>query len=640
MKRIALLILVIITFAAAPAGAKVKISFDFFHDSLAPYGDWCEVDGYGYVWHPSGVDEDWAPYTDGYWTYTDAGWTWVSYEEFGGITYHYGRWTEVDGYGWCWVPGYEWGPAWVSWRRNDDYVGWAPLPPEARWERRSGFGAWVDVNFDIGPGHFRFCSWRDFGAPVIRNVCLPRSRNVVIVNQTFNITNISYRDDNDCVFNGGFDYEYVSHRVHRPVPALKLVRNTTTNIFVNGNRGNVFVNSPRGNALVVAAPAVDGPNYNVLTKKVNAPRKFTKQQISRGWAGLDKSGERDRLLVKMREETRGRDPKTAPARAPKPEALAVLPKKVDLEAKSPALVVSPRKRGEKNGREKDPEVADSGGAPAANPAGQENIKPFVRPERGGKNRKDSEPADGDLGNGRKGGKPVVKTGEAPAPDPQTPEQPGGAERPGKDISHKGQKGNRDAQEAREAAREKSRAQSAEKERAAEGRAQAEATRKEMEKQEQIRANRRQTAEAEAARAANAQREENARNRAIAERNAAQDRERAASARQQRDAESESRRRANEFQRRQAEDSNRRRAEEAGRQRAAEQAQARAAENHRRQASAEAAARRAAQAEAFQRRKEAAPQPPQFTRPADVPQTDDGRGKNKGKGRGKNKDKDE
>ena len=49
-----------------------------------------------------------------------------------GIVYHYGRWTKVEDEGWCWIPDYEWGPAWVSWRESDDYVGWAPLPPESR----------------------------------------------------------------------------------------------------------------------------------------------------------------------------------------------------------------------------------------------------------------------------------------------------------------------------------------------------------------------------------------------------------------------------------------------------------------------------------------------------------------------------
>src|SRR2546423_9736807 len=35
------------------------------------------------------------------------------------------------------VPGDEWAPAWVSWRSSKDYVGWAPLPPEARSEEHT-----------------------------------------------------------------------------------------------------------------------------------------------------------------------------------------------------------------------------------------------------------------------------------------------------------------------------------------------------------------------------------------------------------------------------------------------------------------------------------------------------------------------
>ena len=245
MKRIALLILCIAAGFTAPASARVRVNFDFFFESLSPYGEWANVGDYGPVWHPADVDDDWTPYSDGYWAYTDAGWTWVSYEDWGGITYHYGRWLRVGGYGWCWVPGYDWGPAWVSWRRSDDYVGWAPLPPEARWSRNVGFSTWVDTEFDIGPGWFRFCSVRDFGAPFIRPVLLPCARNYSIISTTFNITNISYRSDRGCAFNQGPDYGWLAPLTARPVPALKLVRHTT-DVFVPGRLGNVFINAPRG----------------------------------------------------------------------------------------------------------------------------------------------------------------------------------------------------------------------------------------------------------------------------------------------------------------------------------------------------------------------------------------------------------
>jgi hypothetical protein len=109
--------------------AETEVSLNFFYDNLSPYGSWIDVAGYGYCFQPSvAVDNaDWRPYADGYWAYTNVGWTWVSYEDFGWATYHYGRWTDLADYGWVWVPGYEWGPAWVSWRTGGDYVGWAPF---------------------------------------------------------------------------------------------------------------------------------------------------------------------------------------------------------------------------------------------------------------------------------------------------------------------------------------------------------------------------------------------------------------------------------------------------------------------------------------------------------------------------------
>lgn len=347
MKLNALIIACTASLLASPAYAEVRVSFDFFQESLSPYGDWNETDQYGLVWQPSGVDSDWSPYTDGYWSYTDAGWTWVSYEDFGAITYHYGRWVQLDREGWCWVPGYDWGPAWVSWRRSDDYVGWAPLPPEARWEVNVGISSWSDTHYNVGPGWYSFCHSRDFGAPVIRHVVVPRSRNVTIINITNNITNITFNHNHGHVFNGGLDYDTIAPRCSRSLPSLKLVRETT-NIFLNGNRGNVFINTQRGNALYVAAPQRAETNWNVLTKKPVIRNVYKAPAVSRGWAGLDKDGVREKLLVKMRGEINGATPETAPARSFRPESIAHVPKKADPTLPLPSLLKATVNRDDRN----------------------------------------------------------------------------------------------------------------------------------------------------------------------------------------------------------------------------------------------------------------------------------------------------
>ncbi|MBK9517294.1 MAG: hypothetical protein IPO09_08075 [Anaeromyxobacter sp.] len=104
------------------------VSLSTFQEPLSPYGAWQDVPGHGEVWRPS-VPAGWRPYYYGRWEWTTEGWLWVSDEPFGWATYHYGRWSFDRGLGWFWVPGYQWAPAWVSWRYSGDVVGWAPLAP-------------------------------------------------------------------------------------------------------------------------------------------------------------------------------------------------------------------------------------------------------------------------------------------------------------------------------------------------------------------------------------------------------------------------------------------------------------------------------------------------------------------------------
>lgn len=99
-----------------------------FKRGLSPHGEWIESPGSGPVWRPR-VAAGWRPYYDGHWARTTRGWFWVSAEPWAWATYHYGRWAHDPALGWIWAPGYEWAPAWVTWRAGGGVVGWAPLPP-------------------------------------------------------------------------------------------------------------------------------------------------------------------------------------------------------------------------------------------------------------------------------------------------------------------------------------------------------------------------------------------------------------------------------------------------------------------------------------------------------------------------------
>lgn len=186
--------------------ARLDIDVGFFFNELQPHGRWVRHNRYNYVFVPDDVDDDWAPYTEGHWVYTrQYGWTWVSDESFGWATYHYGRWAYDRDIGWYWVPGTKWAPAWVSWRRGRDHIGWAPLPPE-----RDGFA----VSIQIGASEIPEDRWffvrssafleRDLDRVIVRSTGRNRYYNdtelvgpVVVQNNTVinNVINVTYIEE-------------------------------------------------------------------------------------------------------------------------------------------------------------------------------------------------------------------------------------------------------------------------------------------------------------------------------------------------------------------------------------------------------------------------------------------------------------
>ncbi|MBX2905763.1 MAG: hypothetical protein KF744_06985 [Taibaiella sp.] len=134
-KHISQIFSVVFLALALTAGSKraaaqdIQVSFQMFYDNLSPYGQWVYDPDFGNVWVPN-EGGDFRPYgSRGQWVMTEYGNTWVSEDPWGWAVYHYGRWTYNPYYGWIWVPGYEWAPAWVSWRYGGGYAGWAPLAP-------------------------------------------------------------------------------------------------------------------------------------------------------------------------------------------------------------------------------------------------------------------------------------------------------------------------------------------------------------------------------------------------------------------------------------------------------------------------------------------------------------------------------
>src|SRR5262245_13800329 len=198
--------------AVTPAHAQASISVEF-RTALQDHGRWQRHSRWGDVWVPSNVSRDWRPYTNGRWVYTDDwGWFWVEADpeaSWGWVTNHYGRWI-YDNDEWCWVPGDEWGPAWVEWRRsnNNDVIGWAALPPDE-----------VVAEYRESPRYWVFVRSRDFVAPRITSVIVTEReypvffRETVVVNRSVIVSDRGPR----FAVNPGIPAAYIAASVGRPI---------------------------------------------------------------------------------------------------------------------------------------------------------------------------------------------------------------------------------------------------------------------------------------------------------------------------------------------------------------------------------------------------------------------------------------
>jgi hypothetical protein len=239
-------------------------SYQAFYDTLSPYGSWLQMPGYGYVWQPLATTQDprWRPYTMGRWAFTDDGWTWMSDEPFGWITYHYGRWMRTHTLNWVWVPGDQWAPGWVSWRYGNDFVGWAPLPPEARFNGAAGIQQWADQQYNLGPSDYVFVPASEFGDDSMASVEVAPDEIDGIYGDSNNVTNIYYDPGSLAVISYGLSYDFVRSKCRRPLPPpLSLKR---AGFLAGGNNRAVIA----GRTLTVAAPRIIPTRIPVAPRRI------------------------------------------------------------------------------------------------------------------------------------------------------------------------------------------------------------------------------------------------------------------------------------------------------------------------------------------------------------------------------------
>lgn len=200
--------------SSAAVNVDISVNIGVFQERLRPYGEWISVGRYGTCWRPQRVSRTWRPYTVGYWTYTDYGWTWVSEEDWGWATYHYGRWVFDRQYGWVWVPGRTWAPAYVAWRYGNGYIGWAPLPPRVQPRYV------VNIDRVIAPSSYTFVEARYFPDRQLTTRFVEPSRYPRLIESTRNYTR--YDVQGSRIVDRGVDVREIERVSGQPVARFRI----------------------------------------------------------------------------------------------------------------------------------------------------------------------------------------------------------------------------------------------------------------------------------------------------------------------------------------------------------------------------------------------------------------------------------
>ena len=147
------------------------------------------------------------------------------------------------------------------------------LPPEAQFDRRIGIRNWADNYYDIGPGQYAFIPTNEFGRQLTPSEIVPRERNVTIINQTTNVTNITY--NNSVVVDRGPSYDELRARSHQPIERLRLERTQGFDDERPVIRGQV-----------VALPTAEFHPADGTARPNRVVRTIVQPEVESGWSGI------------------------------------------------------------------------------------------------------------------------------------------------------------------------------------------------------------------------------------------------------------------------------------------------------------------------------------------------------------------
>ncbi len=166
------------------------------------------------------------------------------------------------------------------------------------------FNNWADNYYDIGPDQYCFVRTDQFGARRVETAVVPAQRNVTIVNETTNVTNITY--SNTTILNQGPSYDELRAGSRQPIERLRLERQITANVDAETPRSVI-----RGEVVQIPAPVI--ATAQPAERPRNVKETVAQMVVERGWEGIADRQAAEKARAKIKSESTpppGAPPKT------------------------------------------------------------------------------------------------------------------------------------------------------------------------------------------------------------------------------------------------------------------------------------------------------------------------------------------
>ena len=208
----------------------------------------------------------------------------MSYDPWGGDPYHYGTWSRSNAYGWVWIPGTIWAPAWVTWYVGDNDIGWAPVPPSFN----VGVSGYLGPPVTVSRSSYVFVPATRFVGVNVGTVRVPVAQNAILLARTKPVTR--FAASGGVLTSGGPTVVQVEHATQRKLARVSVgdahTKAVPLDAGLRGGRSNVIASATERAKFIASPQAAKVAHETSPASRQSATVKHEGSQAAHETAGV------------------------------------------------------------------------------------------------------------------------------------------------------------------------------------------------------------------------------------------------------------------------------------------------------------------------------------------------------------------